>query len=312
MPQDKVIIPAVSLGKFAKGLLHQQENAVPAGISSRGLYLRLPDDTILFLSFEKFLGPLTVNINTKHGAIPEIKSDSPVFLTPAKITFPEEGIQINLENAEIWNASLPSGKLPAETSHSRLESTIEQTLRLTERNNSRDLFNSVLPGNTIHIPDIPGFDHHLTQFLAALEHNKSTMGGEELSGLLGLGSGLTPLGDDLILGVILTLNRWGHLLSPPLAKFQKGDSTSRPYKTLIYLNQIILELAREKTTRLSASLLSCAIEGAADERLLAVLDSFFVGDESSPRDLDNLLKWGSSSGIGVLAGMVSVLVRLIK
>ena len=297
MPQDKVIIPAVSLGKFAKGLLHQQENAVPAGISSRGLYLRPPEDTILFLSFEKFRGPLTVNINPKHGAIPEIKSDSPVFLSPAKITFPEEGIQINLENAEVWNASVPSGKLPAETSRSRLESTIEQTLRLTERNNSQDLFNSVLPGNTIHIPDIPGFDHHLTQFLSALEQNKSTMGGEELSSLLGLGSGLTPLGDDLILGVILTLNRWGQVLIP-------GQGLEE-------LNDNLLINAKEKTTALSASLLSCAIEGAADERLLAVLDSFFSGDESSPRDLDNLLKWGSSSGIGVLAGMVSVLARLI-
>ena len=297
MPQDKVIIPAVSLGKFAKGLLHQQENAVPAGISSRGLYLRPPEDTILFLSFEKFRGPLTVNINPKHGAIPEIKSDSPVFLSPAKITFPEEGIQINLENAEVWNASVPSGKLPAETSRSRLESTIEQTLRLTERNNSQDLFNSVLPGNTIHIPDIPGFDHHLTQFLAALEQNKSSMGGEELSSLLGLGSGLTPLGDDLILGVILTLNRWGQVLIP-------GQGLEE-------LNDNLLINAKEKTTALSASLLSCAIEGAADERLLAVLDSFFSGDESSPRDLDNLLKWGSSSGIGVLAGMVSVLARLL-
>ena len=297
MPQDKVIIPAVSLGKFAKGLLHQQENAVHAGISSHGLYLRPPEDTILFLSFEKFRGPLTVNINPKHGAIPEIKSDSLVFLSPAKITFPEEGIQINLENAEVWNASVPSGKLPAETSRSRLESTIEQTLRLTERNNSQDLFNSVLPGNTIHIPDIPGFDHHLTQFLAALEQNKSSMGGEELSSLLGLGSGLTPLGDDLILGVILTLNRWGQVLIP-------GQGLEE-------LNDNLLINAKEKTTALSASLLSCAIEGAADERLLAVLDSFFSGDESSPRDLDNLLKWGSSSGIGVLAGMVSVLARLL-
>ncbi len=297
MPQDKVIIPAVSLGKFAKGLLHQQENAVPAGISSRGLYLRPPDDTILFLSFEKFRGPLTVNINTKHGAIPEIKSDSPVFLSPAKITFPEEGIQINLENAEVWNTSLPSGKLPAETSRTRLESTIEQALRLTERNNSRDLFNSVLPGNTIHIQDIPGFDHHLTQFLAALEQNKATMGGEELSNLLGLGSGLTPLGDDLILGVVLTLNRWKQILIP-------GQGLEE-------LNGNLLKNAKEKTTALSASLLSCAIEGAADERLLAVLDSFFAGDESSPRDLDNLLKWGSSSGIGVLAGMVAVLARLL-
>ncbi len=311
MPQDKVIIPAVSLGQFAKGLLHRQENAVPAGISSRGLYLRSPDDTILFLSFEKFRGPLTVNVNIKHASMLEIKPTSPVFLSPTKITFPGEGIQINLENADVWNASLPSGRLPAEISRSRLKSTIEGTQHSTKRNKYQDLLDSVLPGNNIHIPDLPGFNHHLTEFLASLEQSNPTMGGKELSGLLGLGPGLTPLGDDFILGVILTLNRWGHLLSTPLAKFQKGDSTSRPYKTLIYLNQIILELAREKTTRLSASLLSCAIEGAADERLLAVLDSFFSGDESSPRDLDNLLKWGSSSGIGVLAGMVSVLARLL-
>ena len=297
MPQDKVIIPAVSLGEFAKGLLHQQENAIPAGISSRGLYLRLPDDTILFLSFEKFRGPLTVNMNTKHATMPEIKLDSKIFLSPTKITFTEEGIQINLENAEVWNASLPSGRLPAETSRSRLESTIEQIQQLSERNNCQDLFNSVLPGNTIHIPELPGFDHHLTQFLTSLEQSKSTVGGKELSGLLGLGPGLTPLGDDFILGVILTLNRWEGAL-PAMQGLEQ-------------LNYNLLTAARDNTTALSASLLSCAVGGAADERLLILLDSFFTGDESSPRDLDNLLKWGSSSGIGVLAGMVSVLTRLL-
>jgi len=310
MTKDNIIIPGVNLGQFANGLLHRQGNAVPAGISSRGVYLRSPDNTILFLSLEKYRGPLTVNINFKHAAMPEIKSSSSIFLSPTRITFPGEGIQINLENAEVWNPSLPSGRLAVEISRLRLKSAIEGTQQSTERNNYQYLLDSVLPGNNIHIPDLPGFNHLLTEFLASLERSKPTLEGKELSRLLGLGPGLTPLGDDFVLGVILTLNRWGHLLSPPLAKFQKGDSTSRPYKTLIYLNQIILELAREKTTRLSASLLSCAIEGAADERLLTVLDSFFSGDKSSSRDLDDLLKWGSSSGIGVLAGMVSVVTRL--
>jgi len=297
MSQDKVIIPAVSLGQFAKELLHRQGNAVSAGISSRGLYLRSPDDTILFLSFEKFRGPLTVNMNTKHAAMPEIKPDSPAFLSSIKITFPGEGVQINLENAEVWNASLPAGRLPAETSRSRLESTIKQTLRLTEKNEYQDLLNSVLPGNTIHIPDIPGFDLHLTQFLTSLEQSDPTRGGKELSGLLGLGPGLTPLGDDFILGAILTLNRWEGALIP----IQKMEQ----------LNKDLLKAAVNKTTALSASLLYCAIEGAADERLLAVLDLLFSGDESSPQVLDDLLKWGSSSGIAVLAGMVSVLTRLL-
>ena len=298
MPQNHTIIPGVSLGYFAKGLLHRQGNADPAGISSRGLYLRGPDDTILFLSFEKFRGPLTVNVNIKPASMLEIKPTSPIFLSPTKITFPGEGIQINLENAVVWNASLPSGRLPAEISRSRLESTIEGTLRLTERNDYQGLLTSVLPGNTIHIPDLPGFDHLLTEFLSSLEQSKPTMGGKELSGFLGLGPGLTPLGDDFILGVILTLNRWGQVLIP--------------VQGLEQLNKDLLKDAGNKTTSLSASLLSCAIKGAADERLLAVLDSLFAGDESSSRDLEDLLKWGSSSGIAVLAGMVSVLTRLIK
>jgi hypothetical protein len=154
----------------------------------------------------------------------------------------------------------------------------------------------VLPGNTIHIPDLPGFDHHLTEFLSSLEQSKPTMGEKELSGFLGLGPGLTPLGDDFILGVILTLNRWGLVLLP--------------VQGLEQLNRDLLKDAGNKTTALSASLLSCAIEGAADERLLAVLDSLFSGDELSSRNLDDLLKWGSSSGIAVLAGMVSVVTRL--
>lgn len=297
MAQDNVIISASSLGQFAKGLLHRQENAVPAGISSRGLYLRSPDDTILFLSFEKFRGPLTVNINNKYAAVPEIKPDSPVFLSPTKITFPGEGIQISLENARVWKAPLPSGSLPAEISRSRLESTIKQTLRLTESNDYQNLFNSVLPGNTILIPDLPGFDKHLYQYLVLLENKKLAGSISELSGLLGLGPGLTPLGDDYLLGVILTLNRW--------------EGALIPVQGLEQLNNDLLSAAGEKTTSLSASLLACAIEGAADERLLAVLDPLFAGEESSPQDLEDLLKWGSSSGIAVLAGMVSVLTRLL-
>jgi len=297
MPQDKIIIPGVNLGQFANGLLHRQGNAVPAGISRRGVYLRSPDDTILFLSLEKYRGPLTVNIDFKHATMPEIKSSSSIFLSPTKITFPGEGIQINLENAKVWNPSLPSGRLPVEISHSRLKSAIEGTQQSKERNKYQYLLDSVLPGNTIHIPDLLGFNHHLTEFLASLERSKPTLEGKELSRLLGLGPGLSPLGDDFILGVILTLNRWKQVLIP--------------VQGLKQFNRDLLKDAGNKTTALSASLLSCAIEGAADERLLAVLDSFFSGDESSSRDLNDLLKWGSSSGIGVLAGMVSVVTRLI-
>ena len=125
--------------------------------------------------------------------------------------------------------------------------------------------------------------------------------------LLGLGPGLTPLGDDFLLGVLLTLNRWGHLLSPAAIEYSKGISESHPINLVNYLNQIILENTHLKTTRISSSLLFCAIEGAADERLLKVLDGLFSGNDITQNDMKNLLRWGNSSGITVLAGMISVL-----
>ncbi|RLD03693.1 MAG: hypothetical protein DRI65_12390, partial [Chloroflexota bacterium] len=114
-------------------------------------------------------------------------------------------------------------------------------------------------------------------------------------------------GDDFLLGVLLSFNRWGHLLSSHLPDLQKGDSTSPPTILVNYLNQIILEKTRLKTTRISTSLLFCAMEGAADERLLKVLDGLFTGSLITENDLGYLLRWGNSSGITVLAGMISVL-----
>ena len=133
--------------------------------------------------------------------------------------------------------------------------------------------------------------------------------------LLGLGPGLTPLGDDFLLGVLLTFNRWGHIFSPALPETQKSvppvqsiDEWSSHLPSLIKdLNQIILENTRLKTTQISASLLACAVEGAADERLLKVLDGFFSGVDITQNEIKNLLRWGSSSGTAVLAGMISVL-----
>jgi hypothetical protein len=115
---------------------------------------------------------------------------------------------------------------------------------------------------------------------------------ESLSQLLGLGPGLTPLGDDLILGILLTINRWGHVLYPGYAFTE--------------LNQNLIIKAQQETTRLSASLITCAAEGLADERLISMLDAFFNSGNIRKDDFERLLLWGSSSGIAVLAGILTV------
>jgi hypothetical protein len=110
---------------------------------------------------------------------------------------------------------------------------------------------------------------------------------------MGAGPGLTPLGDDLILGILLAMNR--------------GKLSFYPEGFLDQLNQSTIDLALDKTTRLSFSLLVCASDGSADERLIKVLDGLLAGAMIKDQDLTQLLEWGSTSGFAVLAGMILAL-----
>ncbi len=294
MGQDQVIIPAVFMGLLVERLLQRQESANPSGISSRGIYLRTPDDWILFLSFEKFRGPLTINLRGKDATFPIIDHDTAVILNSSKITFPGNGIQINVADAQVWNNPQPSEYISAEITRKRIDSLIIRSLMLTEEDEYRGLLNSVVEGKFIQGSTFPGFEKPLSQLLS--NHKPGSLNLDEmiLSGFLGLGPGLTPLGDDFVLGAVLAINRWA--------------KTLQIIQGLEIWNTQLLQIARNTTTTLSTNLLVCAIDGLADERLLTVLDSLFAGEESTLADLERLLKWGSSSGLAVLAGMLAVLI----
>jgi len=107
--------------------------------------------------------------------------------------------------------------------------------------------------------------------------------------MLGQGTGLTPAGDDVILGCLLALSRWGHILSP--------------YLDLQALQQPLISQAYRQTTLLSANLIECAASGQADERLLLALDGIFTGQPSTEQCAALLLGWGNSSGCDALVGM---------
>ncbi|MBI5348552.1 MAG: DUF2877 domain-containing protein [Chloroflexi bacterium] len=97
---------------------------------------------------------------------------------------------------------------------------------------------------------------------------------------LGLGPGLTPSGDDVVIGFLLTLNRYGHYAH----------------------NDLFIQESKRRTTTLSANLIECAAQGLADERLIRLIDCIFTGDKND-RALDEMLGWGESSGFNVLKGM---------
>jgi hypothetical protein len=107
--------------------------------------------------------------------------------------------------------------------------------------------------------------------------------------VMGLGSGLTPSGDDLIAGFLLAASRYKEVVFPNL---------NRPS---FYAS--ILEIAYQKTSLLSANLIECASQGQADERLVHALDGIMAGSIDPATSAQYLLGWGNSSGGDAFLGM---------
>jgi len=101
---------------------------------------------------------------------------------------------------------------------------------------------------------------------------------ELVNGLLGVGYGLTPSGDDFILGIIALL------------KLQGRDLTGIP------------EVIRDYANPFSRTILEDACEGCFSEPLLALMNHLAYGN-CPPDAVSALLGVGSTSGWDTLAGM---------
>jgi hypothetical protein len=115
---------------------------------------------------------------------------------------------------------------------------------------------------------------------------------DRLIGLLGQGRGLTPSGDDVVIGALLMLTR-----------SQRVNSLAGKENLL----KQVVETAYQRTTTISANLVECALNGQGDERLIVVVDGILAGSASIDECVSCVLEWGSSSGIDALAGMAIVL-----
>jgi hypothetical protein len=104
-----------------------------------------------------------------------------------------------------------------------------------------------------------------------------------------MGEGLTPSGDDFVVGLLLVLNRW---------KNMRNFASD-----LQQLNLLVTEAAYRKTTTLSANLIECATFGESDERLLNVVDCVLTGKPQESECVSCLLELGASSGVDILVGM---------
>lgn len=106
--------------------------------------------------------------------------------------------------------------------------------------------------------------------------------------LIGAGPGLTPAGDDLLAGALVTARATGDARTTAWAR-----ATRRA-------------LAGNRTTAVSAAMLHHALDGYATTELADFLRAVCLGDDTTP-SLDRLLAVGHTSGTALAAGVLHTL-----
>lgn len=189
---------------------------------------------------------------------------------------------IRIEDAQAWEPRLPRYPM-------RDERLRDQVARVRARLRS--------PCVTGNVPDAGSTDtvrrmtallqRHATQLCDALARGDINCAGAAARGLVGLGPGLTPSGDDFLVGLFAVLR----LPGGPCAD---GDDICLA---------VLCDL-HERTNAISAAALRAAAQGQVRASLQALLHEMVAGDGVGlDRALARVLAIGSTSGADMAAGV---------
>jgi hypothetical protein len=104
---------ALWIGGWAADKLHPAlQEARVWGVTSRGVFLHLESNWIVFLSYEPFRGPLTINLPAEGRRLSRLSAGAPVRGYQGGLKFPTLGEQVAWPDAPRWQAPpLPQTRL---------------------------------------------------------------------------------------------------------------------------------------------------------------------------------------------------------
>jgi hypothetical protein len=290
---------AKNIGHIALQLLavdHQVASVF--GVTSRGLFIRLEAVRwLIFLSYEKYRSPLTVALNQTVSQLRLVEPGSPVLIQSGKLLFPLANVTVSLVQTKAWRPDdgAPDKVQPPAGRWACLQAVVKTAIAAKNGHGFSPLLPFLIDRPVQKTLSAEQWQvlGHLRQAQQAFRNENIAAALENLGKLLGWGQGLTPSGDDVVLGLLFLFNRW-----PAIHHLGKH---------LPQLNHQVTRMAYEKTTTLSANLIECAALGESDERLINVADCIVLGKPPETECLPALLGWGASSGVDVLAGLATVL-----
>ncbi len=288
-------IAASSLGVLAYEARQASNPARVVGVTSRGIFLLVPPRQIVFVSVERYRSPLTINLERALERLRALEIGALAQFSGARLIFPSIELFISLSADVVWHCPPPGSTPRPQTEQRRTLQAIAEGVLMQGRDAGMA---AILPRLLAWSDATPLSVECAVILERLLAVRRAAQAGDShsllvsLTGLLGQGRGLTPSGDDVVIGWLLMLNRW---------------QVDRDWATVIHT---ISEAAYRVTTTISANLIECAAAGQGDERLITVVDGIAAGAASIDKCLECVLSWGNSSGVDALVGMAMAVTAL--
>jgi hypothetical protein len=287
-------VTAVAIGSQAGRLLEKGGSAQVIGSTSKGLFLLTDKREVVFVSYEAYRSPLTISLGVANEDLRRVDIGDPAELVPAGVILAGGDVIVDCSHLTPWAAELP--RLPA-SDFPRVAARVRFIAGEIARQKPGIGFSPLISALLLNRKEDLGLLEDARVGVRAAVVMNPEMNGpaaltEAVAGLIGFGRGLTPSGDDLAVGFLLALNRWG---------LSAGSDPNE----IKYLNEEIVRNAEARTTSLSQNLIRLAASGEGDERQMAVIDGIMCGRPPETACLDYTLEMGNSSGIDAFLGMAA-------
>lgn len=222
--------------------------------------------------------------------------------SPDGLGIPAAGVTIRTSAAAVWSPALPaSARLTTSPSNwaSAAGSAGSARLLAAGRAPAAGLGPLLRDGSRPPAREADaarGDDPWLAAARVRIERQRWALGAGDLASILGeaialigLGPGLTPSGDDYLVGLLAGLDATGHRSRPALAT-------------------AIVHAAPARTSAIGAATLDHAARGAYAERLHDVLSALTSGSgDVLPSAIDRAMAYGATSGADTLVGLFTAL-----
>lgn len=274
--KNKLWLYATSLGYEAAALRESSATVGRIiGVVSGGVYIEsLEGYVICLVSKEGVASPLSVKINDFRlvSQALENRVGAKVRISKEGLTIGED-LEVGWRHARKWNAATPDIMGTTEDRDAAI----------------RKLEKALFPFTPKGAERIEGIAGLLEQ---AIERSTWEAAGEALAALLGAGEGLTPLGDDITMGVIAGL----------VWRARLGELDERAVRQLA---ATVSESAAKLTNKISNRLLLYAGHGLLYEPAIELGAALLAGNAGIVQEkMDKLAQIGASTGYGVGLGLL--------